>query len=105
MLGAYLNVPVRELKKIKSTHTHRMRCKLEMLHYWLYTTMTASIRDGGYLNVPVRKLKKINSTLTQDPMGWRGCKLEMLQYWLVTTMTASIRDIARALEQLNMLTV
>ena len=38
-------------------------------------------------------------------MGWRGCKLEMLQYWLVTTMTASIRDIARALEQLNMLTI
>ena len=47
MLGAYLNVPVRELKKIKATHTQdgADRCKLEMLQYWLDTTMTASWKN------------------------------------------------------------
>ena len=58
---------------------------------------------GAYLNVPVRELKKIKATHTQD--GVDRCKLEMLQYWLDTTMTASWKDIARALEQLNMLTL
>ena len=58
---------------------------------------------GAYLNVPVRELKKIKSTYAQD--GVERCKLEMLQFWLDTTMTASWRDIARALEQLNMLTL
>ena len=58
---------------------------------------------GAFLNVPVPKLKKIAATHTQD--GVERCKLEMLQYWLDTTMTASWRDIARALEQLNMLTL
>ena len=47
MLGAYLNVPVCELKKIKATHTQDgvERCKLEMLQYWLDTTMTLSWKD------------------------------------------------------------
>ena len=58
---------------------------------------------GAYLNVSVRELKKIQATYTQD--GVERCKLEMLQYWLDTTMTASWKDIARALEQLNMLTL
>ena len=40
----YLNVPVWELKKIKSTYTHDgvEMCKLEMLQFWLDTIMTAS---------------------------------------------------------------
>ena len=58
---------------------------------------------GAYLSVPVRELNKIQSTHTQDEV--ERCKLEMLQYWLDTTMIASWRDIARALEQLNMLTL
>ena len=58
---------------------------------------------GAYLNVPVRELKKLKSAYAQD--GVERCKLEMLQYWLDTTMTASWKDIARALEQLNMLTL
>ena len=58
---------------------------------------------GAYLNVPVRELKKIKATHTQD--GVERCKLEMLQYWLDTNMTASWKNIARALEQLNMLTL
>ena len=47
MLGAYLNVPVHALEKIRSTHTHDgvERCKLEMLQYWLNTTMNASWKD------------------------------------------------------------
>ena len=49
MLGAYLNVPVYQLNKFQSTHGHTHdgveRCKLEMLDYWLNTTMTASWKD------------------------------------------------------------
>ena len=47
MLGAYLNVPVSQLNKIQSTHAQDgvERCKLEMLQYWLDTTMTASWKD------------------------------------------------------------
>ena len=55
---------------------------------------------GAYLNVPVHELKKINP---QD--GVERCKLEVLQYWLNTTISASWKDVARALEQLNMLTL
>ena len=58
---------------------------------------------GTYLNVPVHELKKIEATHTQN--GVERCKLEMFHYWLETTMTASWKDIARALEQLNMLTL
>ena len=58
---------------------------------------------GAYLNVPVYQLNKIQSTHTQD--GVERCKLAMLQYWLDNTMNASWKDIARALEQLNMLTL
>ena len=56
MLGAYLNVRVNELKKIQSTHTHDgvERCKLEMLQYWLNTTMTAFWKDV------VRALEKLD---------------------------------------------
>ena len=47
ILGVYLNVPVNQLNKIESTHTQDgvERCKLEMLQYWLNTTMTASWKD------------------------------------------------------------
>ena len=47
MLGAYLNVPVYQLNKIQSTHTQDgvERCKLEMLQYWLDTTMSATWKD------------------------------------------------------------
>ena len=47
MLGAYLSVRMNELKKIQSIHVHDgvERCKLEMLAYWLNTTMTASWKD------------------------------------------------------------
>ena len=47
MLGAYLNVPVYQLNKIQSTNTQDgvERCKLEMLQYWLNTTMNASWKD------------------------------------------------------------
>ena len=59
---------------------------------------------GAYLNVPVYQLNKIQTTHTQD--GVERCKLEMLQYWLdTTTTTRSWKEIARALEQLNMLTL
>ena len=56
ILGAYLNVPVYALGKVQSTHTHDgvERCKLEMLQYWLNTTMTASWKDV------VRALEKLN---------------------------------------------
>ena len=57
---------------------------------------------GAYLGDPVCKLNEIQSE-------HRGvveiCKLNMLQYWLNTTMTASWRDIARAVEQMNRLTL
>ena len=58
---------------------------------------------GAYLNVPVHQLNKIQSTHTHD--GVERCKLAVLQYWLDANMTASWKDIARALEQLNMLTL
>ena len=47
MLGTYLDVPVCELDKIQSTHTHEgvERCKLQMLRYWLNNSMNASWRD------------------------------------------------------------
>ena len=44
LLGAYLNVPVYELKKINAQDGVE-RCKLEVLHYWLNTTTTASWKD------------------------------------------------------------
>ena len=57
---------------------------------------------GAYLGVPVYKLNEIQSE--QRGIVER-CKLDMLQYWLNTTMTASWRDIARALEQMDKLTL
>ena len=45
MLGAYLNVPVHELKKIEKKHDEVERCKLEMLEYWRNSTITASWKD------------------------------------------------------------
>ena len=47
ILGAYLNVPVYQLNKIQSTDTQDgvERCKLEMLQYWLDTTMVATWKD------------------------------------------------------------
>ena len=41
MLGAYLNVPVHELKKINPQDGVE-RCKLEVLQFWLNTTISAS---------------------------------------------------------------
>ena len=58
---------------------------------------------GAYLSVPVYKLNEIQST--SEHRGVERCKLDMLQYWLNTTMTASWRDIARALEQMDKLTL
>ena len=57
---------------------------------------------GAYLNVPVHVLDKIN--IEHDGVV-EHCKMYILQYWLDTTMTASWEDIARALQQLNMLTL
>ena len=47
LFGAYLGVPVYKLKEIQSTSQHRgvERCKLEMLQFWLDSTMTASWKD------------------------------------------------------------
>ena len=59
---------------------------------------------GAYLNVPVHELDKIEKKINPQD-GVERCKLEVLQYWLNTTITASWKDIARALEQLNMLTL
>ena len=56
---------------------------------------------GAYLGVPVYKLNEIQS----EQRRVERCKLNMLQYWLNTTMTASWRDIARAVEQMNRLTL
>ena len=44
ILGAYLNVPVHELKKINPQDGVE-RCKLEVLQFWLNTTITASWKD------------------------------------------------------------
>ena len=57
---------------------------------------------GAYLGVPVYKLNEI---LSEHRGVVERCKLNMLQYWLNTTMTASWRDIARAVEQMNRLTL
>ena len=45
LFGAYLGVPVHKLNEIQSEHKGVERCKLDMLQYWLNTTMTASWRD------------------------------------------------------------
>ena len=45
LFGAYLGVPVYKLNEIQSEHRGVERCKLDMLQYWLNTTMTASWRD------------------------------------------------------------
>ena len=56
---------------------------------------------GAYLNVPVHEMNKISV----EHKGVERCKLYLLQFWLNTTMTASWRDVARAVEQLNLLTL
>ena len=58
---------------------------------------------GAYLGVPVYKLNEIQST--SEHRGVERCKLDMLQYWFNTTMTTSWKDIARALEQMDKLTL
>ena len=46
MLGAYLNVPVHVLEKIKIEQGGVVEhCKMYMLQYWLNTTMTTSWKD------------------------------------------------------------
>lgn len=40
MLGAYLDVPVHELKKIEQSQNGVERCKLEVLQYWLANAKT-----------------------------------------------------------------
>ena len=57
---------------------------------------------GAYLGVPVHKLKEIQS---EHKGIVERCKLDMLQYWLNTTMIASWSDIARALEQMDKLSL
>ena len=57
---------------------------------------------GAYLGVPVYKLNDIQS---EHRGVVERCKLNMLQYWLNTTMTASWKDIARAVEQIDKLTL
>ena len=41
LLGAYLNVPKHMLDRINTEQSSVEHCKLEMLQYWLDTTMTA----------------------------------------------------------------
>ena len=54
MLGAYLNVPKHELDRINTEQSSVEHCKLEMLQYWVDTTMTASWKDIA------RALEQIN---------------------------------------------
>ena len=83
ILGTYLNVPVHQLNKIQSTHAQDgvERCKLEMLQYWLDTTMTASIKDIAralehlnMLTLAARlKLKYLRTSPTTIPDGVCVC--------------------------------
>ena len=46
MLGVdFLNVPKHVLDRINTEQSSVEHCKLEMLHYWLDNTMTASWND------------------------------------------------------------
>ena len=58
---------------------------------------------GIALGVPLTKLREIEASYTKE--GTMRCMLEMVQYWLDTTPAACWDQVARALEQINQLTL
>ena len=58
---------------------------------------------GIALGVPLTKLREIEALYTKEGLG--RCMLEMAQYWLDTTPAACWEQVARALEQVNQLTL
>ena len=58
---------------------------------------------GIALGVPITKLREIEASFTKE--GTMRCLLEMVQYWLDTTPAACWEQVARALEQVNQLTL
>ena len=56
---------------------------------------------GIALGVPLIKLREIEASYTREGR----CMLEMIQYWLDTTPAACWEQVARALEQVNQLTL
>ena len=58
---------------------------------------------GIALGVPLTKLREIEASYTKE--GAMRCMLEMVQYWLDTTPAACWEQVARALEQVNQLTL
>ena len=58
---------------------------------------------GIALGVPLTKLREIEASYTKE--GTMRCMLEMVQYWLDTTPAACWEQVARALEQVNQLTL
>ena len=58
---------------------------------------------GIALGVRLIKLREIEASYTKE--GMMRCMLEMVQYWLDTTPAACWEQVARALEQVNQLTL
>ena len=58
---------------------------------------------GIALGVPLTKLREIEASYTKE--GTMRCLLEMVQYWLDTTPAACWEQVARALEQVNQVTL
>ena len=56
---------------------------------------------GIAIGVPLTKLREIEASYTKEGR----CLLEMVQYWLDTTPAACWEQVARALEQVNQLTL
>ena len=60
------------------------------------------VHDRQY-SAPLTKLREIEASYTKE--GAMRCMLEMVQYWLDTTPAACWEQVARALEQVNQLTL
>ena len=73
-----------------------------MLHY-VKEVRNEWFMFGIALGVPLTKLREIEALYTKEGLG--RCKLEMAQYWLDTTPAACWEQVARALEQVNQLTL
>ena len=74
-----------------------------MLHY-VKEVRNEWFMFGIALGVPLTKLREIEALYTKEGLG--RCMLEMAQYWLDTDpCTACWEQVARALEQVNQLTL
>ena len=78
---------------------------LQLMLQHLYEVKNEWFMIGIILGVPLTKLKEIEASYQVQHGGVTRWLAEMVQYWLDTTPAACWEQVARALEQVNQLTL